>query len=189
MKVLKSFALVLVILTSTACSLLGGTGYWVSKSSINDWNQIGDANWRIENGAFVADGGKGHLVSKESYEDFQIKLEFWVDKPANSGVFLRITNPADVTDSTSYEVNIFDTRADQTYRTGGIVHFAAPKVSIDTAGQWNTYDITAKGSKIVAILNGETTVELDDDTYSSGPLSLQYAAGVVKFRNVEIRKL
>lgn len=157
--------------------------------NFDNWNQIGDANWRIENGEFVADAGIGHLVTKEDYADFQIKLEFWVDKPANSGVFLRASDPENIADSNSYEANIFDTREDQTYRSGGVVNFSAPSVSINTDGRWNTYDITAKGDNIVLVLNGVTTVDMNDSTYSEGPISLQYRAGVVKFRNVEIRRL
>jgi len=33
------------------------------------------------------------------------------------------------------------------------------------------------------------TVDFNDTTYASGPISLQYGQGVVKFRNVEIEKL
>jgi len=43
-------------------------------------------------GAVVADKGKGgHLVSKNSYKDFEIRAEFWADHTTNSGVFIRIT--------------------------------------------------------------------------------------------------
>jgi len=32
--------------------------------TLDNWNRIGDANWRAEDGAIVADKGKGgHLVS------------------------------------------------------------------------------------------------------------------------------
>ena len=35
--------------------------------TLDNWNRIGDANWRAEDGAIVADKGKGgHLVSKNS---------------------------------------------------------------------------------------------------------------------------
>jgi hypothetical protein len=103
------------------------SGEWVDLSgSFDNWNQIGDANWRIENGEFFADSGFGHLVTADSFSNFQIQLEFWADEGANSGVFLRVSDPADVLDTNAYEVNIFDTRPDQTYRTGGVVNFAAP---------------------------------------------------------------
>jgi len=43
-----------------------------NSKSLDNWNRIGDANWRAEDGAIVADKGKGgHLVSKNSYKDFQ----------------------------------------------------------------------------------------------------------------------
>src|SRR6266404_6353763 len=63
-------------------------------TGLDNWNRIGDANWRAEDGAIVADKGKGgYLVSKSSYKDFQIRAEFWADHTTNSGVFLRCTDP------------------------------------------------------------------------------------------------
>jgi Domain of Unknown Function (DUF1080) len=153
------------------------------------WRQLGDANWRIENGEFVADGGTGQLVTQESYADVRIQAEFWVSEGANSGIFMRASDPNSITDANAYEVNIFDTRPDQTYRTGGVVHFAAPSEALNTAGQWNTYDVTIKGDNLVVVLNGVQTVDMHDATYASGPISLQYGAGTVKFRNVRIQKL
>jgi hypothetical protein len=153
------------------------------------WRILGDPNWRVEEGAFVADAGNGQLVTADSFEDLHISLEFWVDESANSGVFLRAADPMSITDTSAYEVNIFDTRPDQTYRTGGVVHFAAPQVKIDTSNKWNTYDITMQGDHLTIILNGEITVDMHDSTYSEGPFSLQYGAGVVKFRNVKVERL
>ena len=88
-----------------------------------------------------------------------------------------------------YEVNIYDQREDQTYRTGGIVNFAAPAVQIDAGGQWNTYEIRAEGTRLLVTLNGTVTVDIEDSTYSEGPFTLQYGSGVVKFRNVQIQRL
>ena len=61
--------------------------------NLDNWNKIGDANWRLEDGAVVADKGDGFLVSKNAYADFQLRAEFWVDDDANSGIFIRCTNP------------------------------------------------------------------------------------------------
>src|SRR6476659_62372 len=71
---------------------VGQTGPgWVTLTdgkTVGDWNSTGEANWRIEDGALVADKGKGgHLVTKNSYKNFQINAEFWADKEANSGIF------------------------------------------------------------------------------------------------------
>ncbi len=157
-------------------------------STLDGWNVLGDANWELEDGAVQADSGSGFLVTPESYADFDLSLEFWVDEPANSGIFIRCADPQSVRDTNAYEVNIYDTRADQTYRTGGIVHIAAPTSVINAGEQWNTYEITAQGPRLTVTLNGTRTVEVEDSQFADGPIALQYGAGVVKFRNVRIRR-
>ena len=158
-------------------------------STLDGWRVLGDANWEVADGAVSANSGSGFLVSGVSYGDFELTLEFWVDEPANSGVFIRCSDPENVGAANSYEVNIFDTRADQTYRTGGIVNLAAPASVINTGGQWNSFEITARGSRLAVILNGIQMVDTTDDQFASGPFALQYGAGTVRFRNVQIRSL
>ena len=167
----------------------GGWTTLFDGSSLDGWNVLGDANWELADGAVQADSGRGFLVTPDAYADFELTLEFWVDEPANSGIFIRCADPQSVRDDNSYEVNIFDTRPDQTYRTGGIVHFAAPTSVINTAGRWNTYEIRAEGPRLTVRLNGTLTVDTEDTQYASGPIALQYGAGVVKFRNVRVRAL
>jgi hypothetical protein len=76
---------------------------------LENFNRIGDANWRSEGGAIVADKGKGgHLVSKDSYQDFEIRAEFWAATNTNSGIFIRITDPKNIGSVNAYEVNIWD---------------------------------------------------------------------------------
>ena len=158
-------------------------------TSLDGWRVLGDANWQLGDGAVSATSGSGFLVSEQSYGDFELTLEFWVDQPANSGVFIRCSDPQNVTDRNCYEVNIFDTRPDQTYRTGGIVHIAAPNAVINTGGHWNSYRIRTQGSRLVVMLNGTQTVDTRDEQFTSGPFALQYGAGTVRFRNVRIRPL
>lgn len=164
---------------------------WISMSgSFDGWRQLGDANWRIENGEFVADGGRGFLVTQESFTDLHIKLEFYAnDGKANSGVYFRINNPDAITDSTAYEANIIDERPDQSGRTGGIPNYGPPGEIVNAGGKWNTYDITVQGDHIVVVINDIKTVDIHDTSHKSGPLALQYAAGTIKFRNVQLMKL
>jgi len=156
-------------------------------SSLAGWTQVGDANWQLQNGAIAADSGTGFLLTAASYADFDLDLEFWVTPDANSGVFIRCANPSEIGAATCYEVNIFDKRPDPTYRTGAIVELASPKVIIETGDKWNHYEISARGRHLVVKLNGQTTVDTNDDKLESGPFALQYGAGRVMFRNVRIR--
>ena len=172
-----------------AAAQAGGWTTLFDGSSLDGWNPIGNANWELADGAVQADSGSGFLVTDDSYGDFELTLEFWVDEPANSGIFIRCADPQSVNDRNSYEVNIYDTRADQTYRTGGIVHIASPQSVIMTGGKWNSYEITARGSRLVVSLNGQPMVDVEDSQIAAGPIALQYGAGVVKFRDVRIRPL
>ncbi|HUP89478.1 MAG TPA: DUF1080 domain-containing protein [Longimicrobiales bacterium] len=158
--------------------------------NLNNFNQVGDANWTLANGIVEATKGPGYLVTKQSYGDFELKVEFWVDSgTANSGVYIRCQDGTKITDTTCYEANIFDTRPDQTGRTGSIVHVSKPSTNIDAAGKWNTYEITARGPRLIVKLNGTETVNAEDKKFARGPIALQYMAGTVRFRNVQIRPI
>jgi hypothetical protein len=160
---------------------------------MGDWDRIGDANWHVADGVVVADknGGKdaAYLVSKANFKDFSIRAEFWADEEANSGIFLRCDDPAKVSATVCYEVNIYDKRPDPSYGTGAIVNVAKVVPMPKAAGKWNTYEITAQGSHLVVVLNGVKTVDVEDGKHASGPFALQYASGVIKFRKVQIKPL
>jgi hypothetical protein len=161
-----------------------------NNSDLSGWDIVGDANWRVEERAARADRSTGasFLVSEDRFANFDLELEFWVDSEANSGVFLRCQDAATITDTSCYEANIFDTRPDQTYRTGAIVNVAEPAEFVYTGGQWNRLQITARGPQLQLTLNGRLMVDTKDSRFSSGPIALQYAAGQVRFRNVRIRE-
>ena len=170
-------------------------GNWVTLLNgtnrlMENWHPIGDANWKVVDGAVQADGGNGFLVSLSSYTDFEIKAEFWTDEKANSGIFIRCSDPRKVTATNAYEVNIFDARPDPSYGTGAIVNVAKVEPMPKAAGKWNTYEIVAKGPVFTVTLNGQRTVDgVRHSQHAHGPIALQYAAGVVKFRLVQIKRI
>ena len=171
---------------------------WVTlldSSKMGDWTEVGKANWAMKDGALVADkldDAKvlSYLVSKDSYKDFQIKAEFWTDEEANSGIFIRCDARDKIDSKVCYEVNIFDKRPDPSYGTGAIVDVAKVDPMPKAAGKWNTYEITAQGSHLVVVLNGQKTADVQDSKHNAaGPFALQYGSGVVKFRKVQIKRL
>ena len=164
----------------------GGTG-------LDNWIRVGDANWRVVDGAIQADmktdKANSFLVTKNSYADFRIRAEFWVSDDANTGIYMRCADIKNLTDRTCYEANVFDQRPDPTYGTGAIVHLSPVSPMPKAGGKWNTYDVTVKGTRLIVTLNGVVTADIQDSKLASGPIALQYAAGVVKFRKVQITPL
>jgi hypothetical protein len=195
--------LMIATLTAAGCASLGDGG-WVTlvdgEKGLENFNRIGDANWRAEGGAIVADKGKGgHLVTKRPYRNFQIRAEFWADHNTNSGIFFRASDPNKVGAATAYEANIYDQRPGQEYSTGAIVNFARIPVPAGPAykagGKWNTMVITAKGTHIIVEFNGLQTVNFYDGKYAEGPFTLQFGnhgkqpGGAIKWRKVQVREL
>lgn len=156
-------------------------------TSLKGWDVVGNANWSVADGAVQASMGTGFLVTPQSYTDFQITADFWVTDDANSGVFIRCSDPKTINAMNAYEVNIFDKRPDQAYRTGAIVDVAKPLSIINTGGKWNTIDITARGPRMTVLINGQKMVDVQDNKHGRGPIALQYGAGTVKFKNVRLK--
>ena len=198
MKPIASVLIAAVSLIATlGCSTGGGGAAWTTlvdgTVGLDNFNRVGEANWSATDGAIQASqGGKdpAYLVSKNSYKDFLLRAEFWASDDANSGVFLRCQDPSRITDENCYEANIFDQRPDPTYGTGAIVKIAKVAGPMPKAGgKWNTYEISARGTRLVLVLNGIKTVDVEDSKLASGPIALQWGRGTIKFRKVEIRPL
>jgi len=159
---------------------------------MDNFDILGDANWSAQMNAVQATAGNGasFLVSKRSYGDFQLRVEFWASNDANSGIFMRCQDPSSVNDRNCYEANIYDQRPDPSFGTGGIVHIAAVDEPRPTAGdKWNIYILTLQGDHLVVELNGKKTVDVRDSQFASGPFALQWGRGVLRFRKVAIKEL
>ena len=161
--------------------------------NMGDWNHVGTTNWRLEDGAVVADKRTSkrpaYLVTKVPYKNFQIYVEFWSSHDANSGIFIRCSKPGSIGAKSCYEVNIFDQRKDPTYGTGAVVNFVEVKPMPKAGGKWNTLEITAKGRRLEVVFNGQKTVDFRNGLFKEGPFALQHGGGVMKFRKVAIKSL
>jgi len=196
---LLSCVLFAVVLIAGCANLPGRQGdvKWITLiegvTGLDNWTRVGDANWRAVDGAIQADNktdkAPSFLVTKRAYTDFRIRAEFWVSDDANSGIFMRCADVKNITDRTCYEANIFDQRPEPIYGTGAIVHISPVSPMPKAGGKWNTYDVTVKGQYLTVTLNGVVTAHVQDSKLASGPIGLQYAAGVVKFRKVQIAEL
>ncbi len=194
MKRIASIALTVLL---AACASMAPTEGWTTlidgAKGLDNFDRVGEANWSGSDGAVQASAGTppaSFLVTRQSYKDVMVRAEFWSSDDANSGVFIRCQDPGKITDENCYEANIFDTRPDPTYATGAIVKVAkltAPMIK--AGGQWNTMEVTAKGSRLVVVLNGTTTVDIEDSKLASGPIALQWGRGTIKFRKVQVKAL
>jgi Domain of Unknown Function (DUF1080) len=162
---------------------------------MENWNATGsNANWRAADGAIQADQsttkGSSVLVSKKSYKDFELYMQFWAGEDTNSGVYIRVMNPTNVSTSTgAYEVQIWDKNPNPAYSTGSLVNVASVNPVYKAAGRWNTYEIYAKGPEITVKLNGVVTVSAYDKKFAEGRIGIQWNGGPIKVRKLLVREL
>lgn len=166
---------------------------WVSLFAGGDlanFVKIGDADWRlVDNYVEANDGAHSFLVSQQRYRDFELHVEFWPSPDANSGVFLRCQDATVLGNESCYELNIFDRHSNPDNATGSIINLAPPRVAINAADQWNTYDISMRGSRILVRLNDVVVVDFEDGSFAEGAIGLQSNGGLIRFRNVQVRPL
>ena len=168
-----------------------------NSQTLDNWNSGRRCQLASRGRRRCADKGKGgNLVSKNSYKDFQIRAEFRADHNTNSGIYIRITDPKTISSKSAYEVNIYDQRPEPDYGTGAIVNVGKVSPMPKAGGKWNTYEITAKGSRLTVVLNGIKTVDIQHGQFPEGPFSLQFGnldkgapGGAIKWRIVQIRPL
>lgn len=189
---------------------------------INEWkmsmikNQPGrndPGRFTIVDGALESVTGNdlGLLYTEIPYEDYSLKLE-WLSwrEDDNSGIFIRFSDP----ESKGYSNNAFvavdfgieiqiDALARNDgaaiHKTGAIYGLQGPQdpnnLPVNPVGQWNQYEIQAKGNQFKIFLNGQLITDytnLDPNRAvgtAPGFIGLQTHTGRVAFRNIQIKPL
>lgn len=167
--------------------------------------------WSVEEGMIVVSGeGGGWLGTERDYADFVLRLEYRLTPKGNSGVYLRAPEKGHIS-RVGMEIQILDDdhpdyKKIAPYQfTGSLYHVVAPsEKAIKPPGEWNAFEITAKGRKLSIVLNGKKIVDTDLDEClkdpevakehaglkrSTGKIGLQSHNGRVEFRNIQIKEL
>jgi len=163
--------------------------------------------WTVEDGNLVCLKKRGPwLRSKDAFGDFNLRLEYLVNRNGNSGVYIRVPkNGNHHRDNASkppagFEVQILDDgygrkRKLKPYQYCGSVYdiAGATKHVGNKPGEWNTLEINCHGQHITTIHNGEMIVDVTPEKFPKitlrklkGYLGLQNHGGGVKFRNLRI---
>ena len=156
---------------------------------LRTWQKVGDDPWRLAIDGVAAGPAEavGFLVSNDTYDDFTLSLEYWVEDDTNSGIFIRCSDPQNISSGNCYEINIWDSHPNQESRTGSIVTLVKPLAHVDGLERWVRVDIEASGNRIRAMFDGELTAELVNERSPYGVMALQYGGtGTLKFRNLII---
>jgi hypothetical protein len=183
---------------------------------VSNWSDVAAAQrypgtaWKIEDGVLYGLNKGTWIISPKQYGDFVLKLESRISKGANGGIGLRFP-PAGDPAYTAMEIQVVDGdvyyrgRARPEQRTGSIYdEIAARGGAVKPPGQWNVWEITAKGSHVTVVLNGQKVIDADlsretEARQQKGPplaqrplkghIGFQNLRGEIALRNVMIKTL
>lgn len=186
---------------------------------VNLFNGKDMTGWQgATNGYEVKDGilackekSGGKLYTSKEYSDFVFRFEFKLTPGANNGLGIRSPMKGDPAYS-GMELQILDNTADKykklkPYQYHGSVYGVVPakRGHLKPVGEWNTQEVTVKGSQITVNLNGTVIVDADVAEASnpktidgrdhpglkrdSGYIGFLGHGSRVEFRNIRIKEL
>lgn len=225
-KIILSCLVVLGLALNTVCSQSKSLGIEDFKEPLGTWFETGNAKLNTDDekkliaidgtGVLINEQGKTvNLVTKQTYGDVHVELDFMISKKSNSGVYLQ----------GRYEIQIIDSYGKEnpvSWDCGGIyARYDGTKTYEGTPplvnaskqpGEWQHLEIkfkaprfNSKGEKIRNAMfkkvklngtnvhknvevTGPTRSSLDEKEEPSGPLMLQGDHGPVAYRNIKLKK-
>ncbi|QDU57754.1 family 16 glycoside hydrolase [Aeoliella mucimassa] len=190
-------------------------------TSLDAWcgyNTKGDSapeGWVIEGDVLTRTAQSPDLMTKEKFENYELKFEWKISEGGNSGLIYGVQ----VTDQPSYvtgpEYQVLDNKgwnlkATDTTASGSLYGLYGPSEDVaKPAGEWNTGRILVDGNHVEHWLNGKKVVdaEIGSDDWNkriegtkfaawkafakqmNGHIALQDHGHQVWFRNMKIRSL
>ncbi len=154
--------------------------------------------WSVQNGEIVGKtGGLKHnnfLRSVLSASDFKLTVEIkLVKNEGNSGIQFR-SQPLPDGEMKGYQADVGEGWWGKLYEESGrALLWPKSGEALVKLGEWNTYEVMAKGSKIETRINGQISVDLDDPPGArSGIFAFQLHSGgatEVRIRNIRLELL
>jgi hypothetical protein len=173
--------------------------------------------WVVENGTLktVVGGDRVDLITKDTYKDFDLELEWKVAPGGNSGVMYDVSESEKETYFTGPEMQVLDDdlHADgknPKTSAGALYALVAPVgKTLKPVGEFNRARIVKKGNHVEHWLNGKKVVEYElgspelakliaDSKFKDMPrfakegqghIALQHHGQEVWYRNIRIRAL
>jgi len=150
------------------------------------------AHWKVADGVLIFDGKGESLCTLDDYTDFELLVDWKIEKGGDSGLYLR----------GSPQVQIWDAEANPAGSGGLYNNQKGRSLPLEKAdrpvGEWNTFRIFMIGERATVYLNDRLVVdntvlenywERDKPIYPSGQVELQAHGNPLYFRNIFIREI
>ena len=165
-------------------------------------------NWKVVDGALTRVGRGGDIITEDQYDDFELELEWKIEKGGNSGIMFFVTEDEPLSYMTGPEMQVLGKGGKSRNSSGACYGLYEPAENVTRpAGEWNTVRIVAKDRKIEHWMNGRKlcAYEIGSDDWTrrvaaskfgkwkkfgkakKGHICLQDHGDEVAYRNIRIR--
>jgi hypothetical protein len=154
------------------------------------------AGWVAKDGELVFSGHGDNLCTVKHYGDFEMYVDWKIQKNGDAGIYLRGTPQVQIWDTSRVDVGA-------QVGSGGLYNNQTnpskpTKLADNAIGDWNTFHITMIGDRVSVDLNGENVVKdvvLENywdrklPIFPMEQLELQAHGNVINYRDIYVREI
>ena len=152
-------------------------------------------HWAVQDGVLVFDGKGENLCTARDFGDFELFVDWRIEKGGDSGIYLRGSPQVQIWDNPLGSGGLYN---NQKHASNPLFVADKPLGDEKSPGAWNTFRILMRGERVTVYLNDILVVddtplenywERDKSIYASGAIELQNHGGPLWFRNIYVREL
>jgi len=162
--------------------------------NLEKWFSEDGAQWTNEDGSLFGRKGPGHLFTKGTYTNFEMRALVKVNDHGNSGMYFRVHPNPDPNNPwpNGYEAQV-DNHDPKNF-TGVIYDKAWPahaSTPITRDNAWFDYRIRVEDDHVQTWINGQPMVDAQLSEFDSGHLAVQghHDGNVIEYRDIRIIEL
>jgi hypothetical protein len=202
------------VLALTLCSVLplfaaddeAGFKLLMDGKTFNGWKMATENTntWRIEDGAFVANGNRCHLFyvgEEQPFKNFDLKVEVMTGPESNGGIYFHTKYQPQGWPQAGFECQVNNTHSDWK-KTGSIYDVANTGLTAAQDDKWWTQEIIVEGNKVTVKVDGKTVLQYIEPPgvqagkdfarkLGEGTFALQGhdPKSVVRYKNIRVKRL
>lgn len=160
--------------------------------------------FRIEDGAFVAQGKRCHLYfvgDDKPFKNFHLKVDVMTDTNSNGGIYFHTRYQPDGWPKGGFESQVNNSGRDW-IRTGSLYALVNVSQSLAQDGKWWTQEIIVEGNKVTVLVDGKIALQYFEPAAAQAGKDFERKLGegtfalqghdpgsVVRYKNIRVKRL
>jgi hypothetical protein len=161
-------------------------------------------SWKIEDGAFVANGNRSHLFyvgDDQPFKNFELKVDVMTDPGSNGGIYFHTKWQESDWPRAGFECQVNVTQGDW-IKTGSLYGLVNMGWTPAQDKKWWTQHIIVQGNKVTVSIDGKKVLEYNEPAgaqpgkdfkrkLEEGTFALQAhdPKSVVRYKNIRVKRL